>query len=430
MTTDRLQLIREQARKLKEDANPKPTIPVKQLEEEVQPVPTLPQEYKGSSFLSITKSNKVNTVQDIVAKFAIQEEVAEQVQVTEEQGKRINKALGRMVTGVAAAVPLLCRGDACSYKESCVTGDTLVLGIDGYKRIDSLGRGHIIFSYNLETKFLEKDTVMAMTPTGIKPIYEVRTKQGNVIKVTSNHQFLTVTSNGDFEWLSLDTGLGISSTLVVEDMTITYDDDYLETFGDCFEDHIVSIVYLGEEEVFDITVQNNQNFVANNIVIHNCPIFKENAHPLGERCPVEISLIEIWAQEYIEDLNIDPNSIIELQTLSRLLEISILERRLTEYMSIHDPDLTADFITSVDQEGNAISNKGPSIAFEQREKLDRAKMKHLESLNATRERKLKIQQQMQQETKTDTGIQDVRSDLSEVVRLLKKEKEAKIVGEG
>ena len=430
MTTDRLQLIREQARKLKEDANPKPTIPVKQLEEEVQPVPTLPQEYKGSSFLSITKSNKVNTVQDIVAKFAIQEEVAEQIQVTEEQGKRINKALGRMVTGVAAAVPLLCRGDACSYKESCVTGDTLVLGIDGYKRIDSLGRGHIIFSYNLETKFLEKDTVMAMTPTGIKPIYEVRTKQGNVIKVTSNHQFLTVNSNGDFEWLSLDTGLGISSTLVVEDMTITYDDDYLETFGDCFEDHIVSIVYLGEEEVFDITVQNNQNFVANNIVIHNCPIFKENAHPLGERCPVEISLIEIWAQEYIEDLNIDPNSIIELQTLSRLLEISILERRLTEYMSIHDPDLTADFITSVDQEGNAISNKGPSIAFEQREKLDRAKMKHLESLNATRERKLKIQQQMQQETKTDTGIQDVRSDLSEVVRLLKKEKEAKIVGEG
>ena len=430
MTTDRLQLIRDQARKLKEQANPQPIIPVTQLEEEVQPVPALPQEFKGSSFLSITRNSKINTVEDIISKFAIQEEVAEQIQVTEEQGKRINKALGRMVTGVAAAVPLLCRGDGCSYKESCVTGDTLVLGIDGYKRIDSLGRGHIIFSYNLETKFLEKDTVMAMTPTGIKPIYEVRTKQGNVIKVTSNHQFLTVTSNGDFEWLSLDTGLGISSTLVVEDMTITYDDDYLETFGDCFEDHIVSIVYLGEEEVFDITVQNNQNFVANNIVIHNCPIFKENAHPLGERCPVEISLIEIWAQEYIEDLNIDPNSIIELQTLSRLLEISILERRLTEYMSIHDPDLTADFITSVDQEGNAISNKGPSIAFEQREKLDRAKMKHLESLNATRERKLKIQQQMQQETKTDTGIQDVRSDLSEVVRLLKKEKEAKIVGEG
>lgn len=428
MTTDRLQLIREQARKLKEDANPKPIIPVKQLEEEVQPVPSLPQEYKGSSFLSITKNNKLNTVQDIVAKFAIQEEVAEQIQVTEEQGKRINKALGRMVTGVAAAVPLICRGDGCSYKESCVTGDTLVLTTKGHRRIDTLQKGDLIFSYNLATKFLEKDTVVAFTPTGVKAIYEVRTKQGNVIKVTSNHQFLTVNSQGNFEWLSLDTGLGVSSTLVVEDMTITYDDDYLETFGDCFEDHIISIVYLGEEEVFDITVQNNQNFVANNIVIHNCPIFKENAHPLGERCPVEISLIEIWAQEYIEDLNIDPNSIIELQTLSRLLEISILERRLTEYMSIHDPDLTADFITSVDQEGNAISNKGPSIAFEQREKLDRAKMKHLESLNATRERKLKVQQQMQQDLKTDTGIQDVRSDLSEVVKLLKKEKEAKIVG--
>ena len=430
MTTDRLQLIREQARKLKEEASPTTIIPVKQIEEDVQPVPNLPTEFKGSSFLSIKRNKNSNTVEDIVAKFAIQEDVANQVQVTQEQGLRINKALGRMVTGVAAAVPLLCRGDGCSYKESCVTGDTLVLTTKGHKRIDTLEKGSVIFSYNLETKFLEKDTITAFTPTGIKPIYEIRTKQGNAIKVTSNHLFLTANKNGEFEWLSLDTGLGISSTLVVEDMTITYDDEYLDTYGDCFEDHITSIVYLGEEEVFDITVKNNENFVANNIVIHNCPIFKENAHPLGERCPIEISLIEIWAQEFIEELNIDPNSIIELQTLSRLLEISILERRLTEYMSIHDPDLTADFITSVDQEGNAISNKGPSIAFEQREKLDRAKMKHLESLNATRERKLKVQQQMQQEAKTDTGIQDVRRDVSEVVRLLKKEKEAKIVGEG
>lgn len=429
MTTDRLQLIREQAKRLKEESTPTTIIPVKQIEEDIQPVPNLPTEFKGSSFLSIKRNKASNTVEDIVAKFAIQEEVANQVQVTEEQGKRINKALGRMVTGVAAAVPLICRGDGCSYKESCVTGDTLVLTISGHKRIDALSRGQIIYSYNLETKFLEKDTVMALTPTGIKPIYEIRTKQGNSIKVTSNHLFLTVKEDGEFEWLSLDTGLGISSTLVVEDMTITYDDEYLDTYGDCFEDHITSIVYLGEEEVFDLTVKDNENFVANNIVIHNCPIFKENAHPLGERCPIEISLIEIWAQEFIEELNIDPNSIIELQTLSRLLEISILERRLTEYMSIHDPDLTADFITSVDQEGNAISNKGPSIAFEQREKLDRAKMKHLESLNMTRERKQKVQQQMQQDVKTDTGIQDIRKDLSEVVRQLKREKEAKIVGE-
>ena len=429
MTIDRLQLIKEQAKKLREENSPKETIPIKQIEETVQEVPQLPTEFKGSSFLSIKRNKTANTVDDIIAKFAIQEDVAQQIQVTEDQGKRINKALGRMVTGVAAAVPLICRGDGCSYKESCVTGDTLVLTVNGHKRIDTLEKGHIIFSYNLETKFLEKDTVLAFTPTGVQPIYEVRTKQGNVIKVTSNHQFLTV-KDGKFEWQSLDTGLGISSTLVVEDMTITYDDDYLETFGDCFEDHIISIVYLGEEEVFDITVQNNENFVANNIVIHNCPIFKENAHPLGERCPIEISLIEIWAQEFIEELNIDPNSIIELQTLSRLLEISILERRLTEYMSIHDPDLTADFITSVDQEGNAISNKGPSIAFEQREKLDRAKIKLLETLNMTRERKQKVQQQMQQDTKVDTGIQDVRKDLSEVVRYLKKEKEAKVVGEG
>lgn len=429
MTIDRLKMIRDQAALLKSEAQPKESLIKVQQIVESTPVPnTLPTEYSGKSFLSISRNKGTNTAADIAAKYAVSEEVASEMQVTEEQGRRINKSLGRMVTGVAAAVPLLCRGDNCSYKESCVTGDTLVLTVKGCRRIDTLVKGDIVFSYNLDSMHLEKDTVLAFTHTGRFPIYEIVTKQGNSIRATSNHKFLTYHSDtSSFVWQSLDSGLYVGSTLIVEDVG---DNDYSESFGDCFEDQIISVNYVGVEEVYDITVKNNQNFVANNIVIHNCPLFKENVHVLGERCRIELSLMEVWAQEYIEELNINPNSIIEVQTLSRLLEISILERRLTEYMSIHDPDLTADFITSVDQEGNVITNKGPSIAFEQREKLDRAKMKLYESLNATRERRHKIQQQMQSDAQIDTGFQDIRKDMSEVVAMLKKERDAKIVGEG
>lgn len=429
MTVDRLKLIREQANKLKTEGLI--NAPLKQEIVKQEEVPTkLPSEYKGTSFLSIARNKGTNTVPDIIAKFALQEDAADAMQVTEEQGKKINKALGRMVTGVAAAVPLLCRGDGCSYKESCLTGDTLILTNKGHERLDKIKKGDIVFSFNIQSQRLEKDTVLAFTPTGAKLVYLIESKLGNTIKATSNHKLLIKKENGAFGWSSMDTGVSVGSIIVVEDMHTSFESGYLETVGDCYEDEIVNITVLGEEDVYDITVQNNSNFVANNIVVHNCPLFKENVHVLGERCRIEMSLIEVWAQEYIEELNINPNSIIELQTLSRILEISILERRLTEYMSIHDQDLTADFITSVDQEGNSITNKGPSIAFEQREKLDRAKMKHFESLNATRERKQKIQAQQQQDTQTDTGIQDIRRDISAVVAELKRAKEATIVGEG
>ena len=129
----------------------------------------------------------------------------------------------------------------------------------------------------------------------------------------------------------------------------------------------------------------------------------------------------------MDELRIDPNSITEIQILSRLIEISILERRLTVYISLHDQDLTTEFVASVDPMGNEIKNKGPSIAFEQREKLDRAKMKLLESLNATRDRKLKIQSQIQQEAKVDSSMLEIRNSVIDIAKALKMQN---VVGEG
>ena len=77
--------------------------------------------------------------------------------------------------------------------------------------------------------------------------------------------------------------------------------------------------------------------------------------------------------------------------------------------------------------GNEIKNKGPSIAFEQREKLDRAKMKLLESLNATRDRKLKIQSQIQQEAKVDSSMLEIRNSVIDIAKALKMQN---VVGEG
>lgn len=425
---ERIRLIKEQANKIKAvQAESKPVETaqvVNQIVQTQKPVDELPTQYKPTKFLSVARRGGTETVEGLVAKFAIEPEVYEAMDITEEQGEKINKSLRRMVTGVAASVPIVCRGDACSYKETCLTGDTLVMTVNGYKYISDINIHDKLYSIDTDRLLIEKDVVINKTVTKQKDVYFIKTKAGNNIKATSNHQFLTKLEDGSYKWRSLDTGLSVGSILLVAEGN---DIETYDSAGDLFEVPINRIEYVGKEDVYDITVANNSNFIANNIVVHNCPFYEENIHVVGEKCPIEVSLIEAWAEEFMSELRIDPNSITEIQILSRLIEISILERRLTVYISIHDQDLTTEFVASVDPLGNEIRNKGPSIAFEQREKLDRAKMKLLESLNATRERKLKIQSQMQQEGKVDSSMLDIRNTVIDIAKALKMQN---VVGEG
>ena len=83
-------------------------------------------------------------------------------------------------------------------------------------------------------------------------------------------------------------------------------------------------------------------------------------------------------------------------------------------MAIHDQDLTMDFVTYVDQEGNEIHNKASSIAFEQRERLDKSRIKILESLAATRDKQLKLQLNMQGKAAESASLVNIRQSLDQL----------------
>ncbi|MBZ0279203.1 MAG: DNA repair protein RadA [Anaerolineae bacterium] len=61
---------------------------------------------------------------------------------------------------------------------------------------------------------------------------------------------------------------------LVQKIATAYPDPYLQAlaFGDVYWDEIVSITPSGEEEVYDISVPVNANFVANDLIIHNSTI--------------------------------------------------------------------------------------------------------------------------------------------------------------
>lgn len=395
----------------------------KEEKEKFIPVVTVSKEEQLPDLLTpITSLNlfedEIDTEQTILNKFKVDEDAYRGVNITPEKVKKIKKSLGRMTTGVAASVPLNCRGIDCSYSSTCLTGDTLIL-TSTFKEVPlkDIKIGDKIYSAN-NNYILERQVVTNKICNGEKYVYEITTKSNKRLKLTANHKLATYLNN-EVRWMALEDGLQIGhKLLVVEDL----EDNsiFTDNYGDFLIDDIIEIEEVGLQEVFDIEVEKNHNFIAASILSHNCVFFKENIHVEGEPCLAEVYVAEYWTKKYMEDLNIDPNSITEVHTVSRLVEISILENRLTQYMSIHQPDLTMDVITAVADDGNPIYNKASSIAFEQRERLDRSKLKILESLAATREKKIKIQINAQNTTNATSSLASVKNSLEALAEDLKR----------
>ena len=200
--------------------------------------------------------------------------------------------------------------------------------------------------------------------------------------------------------------------MVVEDFDPKYADE-INSEGDIYLDPIASITELGLEEVYDITVKKNSNFVANNIVVHNCPYFAEGAAPVNLPCLVERDLISYWMEKYIIEFNVEETSLIDMHMVSRLCEYDIYDMRLSRYLAEHDQMLLADFITSFDDEGKPITNKTVSAAFEIKERIDKNRSKTLKELQATREAKQKIITAEQQTTGVDfAGLKDMLTEIN------------------
>ena len=140
------------------------------------------------------------------------------------------------------------RRDKATLVNPCVTGDTLVKTIDGFKRVDQLIN-------RKDIKVVCNDKEFSFTgfwSTGNKDVYQIVTTTGRQIKATSNHQFLN-DKNKFVEVSTLKQGDG----LAVIDKGIVY-----ET--------IETIKYVGVEEVYDCTVDEVHWYNANGFVSHNC----------------------------------------------------------------------------------------------------------------------------------------------------------------
>lgn len=148
-------------------------------------------------------------------------------------------------------------------ESGCLTGDTLLQNAETGERItiQSLAeRGEQVpikvFAIDSRYKVAGHPMVKAFY-SGKKPVFELITRTGRRIKASANHPFLKLEGWTPLDQLKIGDRIGVPEKF--HDLANS----------DVMWDEIVAIEPLGEQDVYDATVEGVHNFVANDIIVHN-----------------------------------------------------------------------------------------------------------------------------------------------------------------
>ncbi len=142
-------------------------------------------------------------------------------------------------------------------ESGCVTGDTIVIDSDSGKTKSIKD----LLNQTFKTLGLDDNlkigihNVSNVFYSGKKMVYEIKTKSEKSIKASANHPFLKLSG-----WERLDTLKTGDKIAVVKDTN---------KISDILWDEIISINEIGIEDVYDATVDDVHNFVANDFIVHN-----------------------------------------------------------------------------------------------------------------------------------------------------------------
>lgn len=155
--------------------------------------------------------------------------------------------------------------------DECLTGDTSITLANGTtKSLEDIVIGDLVKTFDEVTETFRSKEVTNKKLTGIKEVYEYLYSDGKTLKATTNHPVLT--SKG---WLDIDKATEVISHT-----------------GEVIR--LVSKTYLGSKEVYNLTVEDDHNYIANGIITHNCDDIPEKAMISIMGIKLDNADVEIW----------------------------------------------------------------------------------------------------------------------------------------
>lgn len=117
-----------------------------------------------------------------------------------------------------------------------------------------------------------------------------------------------------------------------------------------------------------------------------CPLVDVGMAPEGERCSLEIAMILRKFEEYGNEFGIDEDNVVDMGLVKDLIDYDIQIFRAENKMAV-DGDFTEEYVITVTEGGEAITDQRISKAAEYKERIQTKKFKVLELMNSTRKDK-------------------------------------------
>lgn len=145
-----------------------------------------------------------------------------------------------------------------------------------------------------------------------------------------------------------------------------------------------------------------------------CPLMKENLAPAGKPCPIEMSIVSQFTSDYMHQLEVNPENLVEVSMVRDLVDQEVQYIRKTKLLA--KEHFIQENVIGVDQDGQPIMKKELHLAVELEDKLHKRRKDLRNQLLATREAKAKMGQ-----TQLDTA--QAISDILDKVQGIEKERQ-------
>jgi hypothetical protein len=121
-----------------------------------------------------------------------------------------------------------------------------------------------------------------------------------------------------------------------------------------------------------------------------CPLLKENVAPKNNPCPIEMSMVSQFTTEYLDQLDVNPNNLVEVSMVRDLVDQEVQYMRKTKLLA--KEHFIQENVIGVDQDGQPILKKELHLAVELEDKLHKRRKDLRNQLLATREANAKVGQ--------------------------------------
>lgn len=123
----------------------------------------------------------------------------------------------------------------------------------------------------------------------------------------------------------------------------------------------------------------------------SCFLLKQNLHPEGSPCPIEMAAVKQFFEDYVNELEVDVTKMVEVSLVRDLVDQEIQQMRKTWLLS--QEHFIQENVVGTDQEGNIVTRKELHQAIDYEDRILRRKEKLRNALLATREAKAKTGQE-------------------------------------